>query len=285
MGNCLVTKLKGNVDNDNLPILGYMKYRVNLTVFTKGATTCFKEDAKLILLDATWTSNGTREIIVSANTTFYPNATTITPDVVGQEYCTILIPKYTCYNYGGLFPMGSVAEVEYTGYEFGAADETTNFVIDLTNLQDIYGRGQFGVRGIEYAPLEKARIFKLNSGKMLNGLDLTQLGAGGLLQVFNLTDAGVRDHVYGSLDNLGKSINNLNWSEGWLPQTKEVSIDLVNFVNNCRSAGKTTGEVNLKDLGALTVKVNGTVIDVVHKANNIVAWTSDSITLDGEPIG
>lgn len=274
MGNCLVKKLKGVVNNDNLPILGFNKYKVNLTSASLGATVRFTESSKIILLDGTWSDTGLREKIIPAKNTYYPSINTIVPDIPGAEFCTILIPSYTCYAYGYLTPVNG-DKVEYPGLKYVSIESIDNFCI--LNLDDHLTI----VSEVPNAILPFMRVFRCSNTTFNKPLDITGIGANGGLLSFNMGNSGRSNDVFGSLDSLGRN----NATIEYLPDTKNVSLDLVNYVNNHRSSGRTTGSVDLPYLGSITVKANGTIIDVIKKQHNVLAWTADSITLDGNPIG
>ena len=276
MKNCVVTKFLKTVSDDSLPIVGYEKYRVNLTSSNEGGTLKFNKEEKVILLDATWTANGTREIIVSANTAFYPNSSNITPDTVGQQYCTILVPKYSFYYFGRFYPLVGKDSIDVTAFKYGSADNAEDVTLSIKEDIRVYG--------LNYVPWNKVRIVELGGIVFEDDVDLTPLGADGKLTKMRLGNTGMNGKVHGVLDNLGKS--NVTWDNGtYLPNTKNVSIDLVNFVNNRRNAGATTGTITFRYLGTITVKANGVVLDVPAQSTNVIEWTADSITLDGTPIG
>lgn len=278
MENCLVTKLKAAVANDSLEVLGYEKYLVGLTNASTAGGFKFNKQEKLILLDGTWTANGTREITVAANTIFYAGADTITPDNPEATRCTILVPKYSCYHYANILLLEGQDYVDLTGFKYGSADGVTDAVINMFS--------NVSIKGLKYVPLANLKFLICggNNGYLYDDhVDLTQLGAGGNLTSFNISNLGKRNEVYGTLDNLGKS--NITWGNTtYFPHAKAVSIDLVNFVANRRAAGATTGNITFHFIGTITVKANGVVLDVPSEANSVLEWTADSITFRGETI-
>jgi hypothetical protein len=274
MENCNVKKYMKVADNNNLEYLGYVKARISMS---SAATLRFNKKVTLILLDGTW-KNPTdptkpTELVVNANTSVYPSSSTINPPS-GASYVGILIPKYSCYYYGALYPYDEGGVTNLTGFKFGSADDATDLLINFTILNN-----HFKIDGLQYAPLNKAYQFQIANGAEIVGepLDLTQLGAGGQLTNFAVSAS----NLTGTLDNMGKSnvttINNF-------PNTKAVSIDLVNYVANHRAAGRTTGTQNLKYVGSCTVKANGVVLDIPSEGTNTLTWTADSITFRGNPI-
>lgn len=279
--NCLFTKLIGVVDNDNLSIFGYNKYKFRMDNAAYGATIRLVEGGKLILLDGTWKEGdgaGTREKSVAAFAGTFPGSNSVTPDVEGQEYCTILIPRYTQYAYGNLIAVSDDLPIELSGFKYADPELIPESVrIDFSSVAPTIVGGRT-IADLSYAPMEKITFINVGKFNFAEVVDLTQIGAGGVLTSFNMGNC--RWNLTGSLDNLGKS----DFTPGFLPNTKDVSIDLVNFVNNHRNAGRTTGSMDLRFLGLLTVKVNGVVIPLASKSNNILAWTADTITLDGEPL-
>lgn len=286
--DCLVTKFKGAVDNDNLPILGYEKYSFKMDEPGNGAGLCLAEAGKLILLDGVWTANGTREMELQANYKFFPNSDSVTPDNPSQEYCTILVPKYTCYRYLNVYPLAGETTVDLTGFKY-LQDQSRQVLtqgahIDLRKLFTYEGgtaqEHKYTIKGIEYVDLSEITLIEIPNIHLSESIDVTPLGSKGYLTHFTL---GNVKECYGILDNLGKS--NINWDNGvYFPDTKNVSIDLVNFVNNRRNAGATTGTITFRILGSITVKANGTVLDVPLQSNDVLVWDASSITLNGNPI-
>ena len=96
MGNCLVTKLKGVVENDNLPILG--KLVVKAKKATSGINVYglnrieFNEDTTIEVLHGS--IGGKRSITIPANDYMYLNNLGEFKTDVGYDYLTIVIPKY-----------------------------------------------------------------------------------------------------------------------------------------------------------------------------------------------
>jgi hypothetical protein len=278
MEKAFVTQYNQEVENNNLPYFGYDMYRIKMDTQGHGGTVRLSQDGKLILLDGKWSSNNEREYTLAAYTTFYPGKTNIVPDEQNQEYVTILIPKYTCYCYGNLCPVDGEYTVEYNGFKFGAANNTEYAQLATGALVEDHPIGTYKIKGLEYFPFAKARILDIHDMAVYgNPVDISLLGADGKLITLALS------HV----KNLTGTLNNIAFSDlssFTVPETKDVSIDVVTFVANARTAGKTTGSVNIKFAGSLTVKANGVTLDIPVEENNTLAWTADSITFRGEPI-
>ena len=104
MGNCLVTKLKGVVDNDNLNVYGYCSYILKGSN-NGGGLYLAVTSGTIKLIGGTYSSGGStpvREIVASPNYLYKfehsQTNTTVTPDVPRGDV-KILLPKYTISKY------------------------------------------------------------------------------------------------------------------------------------------------------------------------------------------
>ena len=278
MEKAFVTQYTQEVQNNNLPYFGYDMYRIKMSTQSQGGTVRLSKEGKLILLDGRWSDNNEREYTLAANTTLYPSVTNITPDEQNQEYVTILIPKYTCYCYGNLCPVDGEYIVEYNGFKFGAADSAEYVQLSTSALVVDNPIGTYKIKGLEYFPFAKARVMDIHNMVISgNPVDISTLGSDGKL--INLELNHVKN-LTGTLNNVAFS----NLSSFSVPETKDVSIDIVTFVQNARTAGKTTGSVNILYAGVITVKANDVTLDIPVESTNTLTWTADSITFRGEPI-
>ena len=273
MKNCNVTRYNVAVGGENPEYFGYTTIKVGISGSGYPATLQFSEAGKIIILDGKFTATNSREKSFAANDELVNfNYNTITPDIQGATAVSLLIPKYTCYKMVNIMPFDGVLDLDCFNYVDSAKSltlQTFGATISdvITNLDSslISRFVKFSPRGISYQ----------------NEVDLTQLGVNGDLTEFNMNEC-ISPNVVGVLDNLGKS--NIGSTAGF-PKTKTISIDLVNFVTNNRNAGRTTGSVNMRNVGSCVVKANGNVIDVpAAQWDNVLEWTADSITFRGNPI-
>lgn len=272
--NCLQTKLKGVVNNDNLPVLGYTKMKILL-----GANNhiLVSKSSEIILLDGIFTSTGTNKAIASDSTATYFNTSTVTPNTQGDTYTyvTALIPKYATTYIVSVNTIDGAIDLSWMNYSSKANKRKGVYMT--------YQSSKFNAIGLKNDPDLFADIYDFMIGNAIleNPIDITNLGKNGLLHAFDLRN--ISENIYGSLDNLGKS-NVQNWTAAYFPNTKAVSFDIVNFVNNNRNAGRTTGNINLLYVGQVTVKVNGTTKVIPIEKDNNLTWTKSSITFRGETI-
>lgn len=265
--NCLVTKLKGVVDNDNLEYLGMVKEDLFPTMGTTKVIFNASSTAKILH----GTVGGNTEVTFSANEDVYiSNKGTILVDS-GYDKATILIPKY------------SLTDIFIVGSQIGVGSyvpdvDLTKFKHSPLNLLSI-SNGRV-VPDIDV--LNKVSSLVLINGRMAftEECDISTLGANGVKTIINLTGFGtVPEHnLKGSLDKSGCSpLTILN-----VPNTKAVSLSIENFVAYNRGAGRTTGTLSLPWLGACKATFNGG--DVANQQNNHLSWTATTITLNGTEI-
>lgn len=281
MKDCSLKELKGDLNVENPVILGYYKYKFLIDTVAHGGYVRVMEASDIILLDGKWTATNERVKSLAAKGGVSLNSNEVTPDEVGQTYCTVLLPKYTTYTYSNLEPVGD-EPLKLSGYEWITSSYPTGAtgpIVELVMTAPSAAGGKT-ISGLNYAPMDKLYRLQVKNYKFAEQVDITQLGAGGYLNKVDLTNCGRWNDLVGSLDNLGKS----NCDIFGMPYTKNVSIDLVTFVANNRSAGRTTGSKSMPYLGNVTIKVNGVVKELALPNANTLAWTADSITLNGTPV-
>jgi hypothetical protein len=89
---------------------------------------------------------------------------------------------------------------------------------------------------------------------------------------------GTAKQLKGSFDKLGMS----PLTEITMPDSDVASMSVENFVAYNRAAGRTTGSINIKWLGAAVATFNNHRVE--KKENNALSWTASTITLDEESI-
>ena len=266
MGNCLVTKLKGVVDNDNLPYFGCLTYLANsaLAANQSNQTIRFSQSAEINVIGGKY--QGQTTAIIPANTTIKFSADNLTADDPTKPIIKIIVPKYHLSGWG-LDASPEVEPIDYTE------------IFKYTDSPYVGAYAWMGHRKVKLnddviSKWDGSFIFDYNTEE----IDVTSLGLSRRVVVVNLANS----NFYGSLDNLGFSDANIQYvGDG------KMVIDLVTFVNNHRSCGRTTGSKTLpflfkwKEVYANGVDIKASVPEI---ASPILAWTANSITLDGNPI-
>lgn len=272
MANCLVTTLDWEWDNPNAERLGVIKMRVNNTT---PATLKFTAAGELKLVDATWTATGLRTQSFAANAELVNfNYNKISYDVSGATDCIIEIPKYSCVEFVNMIAYNGIFDVDGFNYSGDAqllilncptSDGTVNGDKIYNLKSNVLSRitGTFNVRGYDFD----------------EPLDLTELGNSGSITSFNMYQCN-SGNLSGSLDNLGKC----NITSFLSPRTKNVSLDVVKFVNYQRAAGRTTGSLNIREIGYCTVLGNGKVLSVNPAWDTPLNWSASAITLSGSVV-
>lgn len=275
MGTCIVTKLNGEVNKEYLEPLGYITYRVKVSA---GGGLKFPEATTVTLLDGTWKTTEARELVATPNTEIWVSTNSVTPDDENQEFFTVRIPKYSCCMYFLTLPYNPASKLlEVPGFKYIPASKLQGCVLNIAQQPE---EERLIITGASACPIDKWTSMNAKYCNFKEPIDVTQLGANGALTSLDLRGSGTDGSITGSLDNTGFSNCNING----MPSTKGVSIDLVNFVNNHRSAGRTEGTRTMRELGNITVKANGTPMSLTSGKDYILAWNADSITLDNHPL-
>ena len=277
MENCLVTKLKGSVNNNNLIKLGYMLVGSYLPDNQKNFYMRFKKESKVRCLNGTFKSTGTRERTYAGEGVLY-SGNDIIPDNPDATVITLEVPKYS-------------DSWTYCRNICGTAE--TN-IIDASFLEYVDDGSDISFLGSGYTPVTTVvKNFKIEYAKKMFTSSTSFYLSSCILDI-NLTLLGENLSndcasinmsqtvgCTGSLDSVGKRTNIISLIP---PSSKNVTLDLVNFVNFARAAERTTGSVNIKFADAITIKANGVIIPLTPSSDNMLEWTADSITFKGNPI-
>lgn len=254
MENCLVTKLKGVVDNDNLPIYG----KAVIVVGTGDPSLLFNKNTVVKVLGGT--VNGQTEISVNAGSPLLITSSTIVSDgTYGEGQVGLQIDKYSL-----------------TGIERPISFDAEDIVYSpLSSIQTI---SSTSVRNAESltAHFTEQTFTQFNIQSNNIAINLTELGSNGTMVVVRTLGCS---NVYGSLDKAGMSPLSTQFST---PNTKNVSLNIETFVGYHRAAGRTTGSFSLPYLGACNCTFNGE--SVANLASNSLSWTATTITLNGVTI-
>jgi hypothetical protein len=254
MENCLVTKLKGVVDNNNLPILGKML----VVVSTNDPSFKFNKSATVKVLGGT--VNGQTEISINAGIDLLILSSTIVSDgTYGEGKVGLLIDKYDLTNMQRIQKF-DLEDILYSPFAFLQ-------VLPSTIIENV-----------EKFPVlcKKQEFIGLNSSSSNIAFDVTELGSNGVMTDIRLVG---NKAAYGSLDKAGMSPLTSNFST---PNTKNVSLNIETFVGYHRAAGRTTGSMSIQYLGACNCTFNGE--SVTNQADNSLSWTATTITLNGVTI-
>jgi hypothetical protein len=256
MGNCLVTKLKGVVDNDNLPILGMTELKIPTGTFSEYNALIFDSSVTVQILGGT--INGeTSSTMQLYSWTGVP----IVSDGTYDGYVILRFPKYKVTR----LDLNQCKGVDYSEFKYGVLNRI-NVVCSSWNLNALESK---------FADFTGLSVTNYNS----EVADLTNLGKNGKLAHCSFNN-GVSFN--GSFDNIGCSPLDENW-EIFFPTTQNVSFVVENFVANKRLRGQTTGEQNnFAWMGLCNATFNGNKI--THKNHYTLSWTADTITFDGVTI-
>lgn len=268
MENCLVTKLKGVADNDNLTRFGYFRIRMSVGTLSNNNTIRFTEASVCKVIGGT--INGQSELVSDPNdvnhTVTYTGA--VVSDGTYDGYVMLEIPKYT---------LTQIDLEDSSAVLFDVNAEDFVFSTALTNLI-LPNNGTINNVSSLTSILANLRAFTLNNYAGSEALDVTNLGKDGNLVVFYLLGTS---NAKGSLNNLGFS--NITIGSGF-PSSKNVTFSIEQFVANNRTAGRTTGSCNnLFHIGRVNATFNGDVIEDKSEAYEI-SWTATTITFDGVTI-
>lgn len=254
MGNCLVTKLKGVVDNDNLPIYG----KAVVVVGAADPAFTFNKNTTVKVLGGT--VDGQTQIDVTGYNVLLINSSTVVSDgTYGEGKIGLLIDKYA------LTRMERIQK-------FNLEDILYSPFVYLQVLPSTI------IENVEKFPVlcKKQEFIGLNSSSSNIAFDVTELGSNGVMTDIRLIS---NNAAYGSLDKAGMSPLTSNFST---PNTKNVSLNIETFVGYHRAAGRTTGSMSIQYLGACNCTFNGE--SVTNQADNSLSWTATTITLNGVTI-
>lgn len=270
MSDCLVTTLRWAWDNPNAELLGLIK----MVVTNTPATLRFTADETLKLLSATWKSNNENTKSFAGNTDLTNfNYNQITYDDTSTNSSVILIPKYTCVTVVNLLPFNGSLDLDCFNY----AGDNQNLTLSVSTTDGTLNGDV--IRNLKSDVLGRMVRFRVPGFDFEEPLDVSSLGNSGTITDFSMYLCNSAN-IYGSLDNLGKSPVSTFIS----PRTKNVSIDIATFVQNNRNAGRTTGTINLREIGYCTVLISGVVEDVLPNWDTPLSWTASTITFNGKTI-
>lgn len=272
MENCLITKLKGAVNNDNLLPFGLISVKVLGNFETTdglsmviGAT----EELEIILKD--FTISGLSRIVVSAGSSYTANTSSF---VLTGDNPSMLIPKYAHYNTLSL-PMCefNTDDFKYLKSSHGFVFDGFNNVVagDMANMLKMFEDTIEEPTGLYFV------MNVLNTNPSFEGCDLSALFNRKVKKVGLMRVKGVR----GNIDNIGKSVDVL--ASFISPNDKNVSLNIENMVAIARNNGFTTGTMHFQYLGYITTTFNGAELDKSTSQDDIT-WDATTITVRGVTI-
>ena len=254
MENCLVTKLKGVVDNDNLPIYG----KAVIVIGTSDPSFRFNKNTTVKVLGGT--VDGQTEISVNAGHALLILSSTIVSDgTYGEGKVGLLIDKYALTHMERIQKF-DLEDILYSPFVFLQVIPSTI------------------VENVEKFPVlcKKQEFTGINTNSSNIALDVTELGSNGVMTDIRLIS---NNAAYGSLNKAGMSPLTSNFN---VPNTKNVSLNIETFVGYQRAAGRTTGSFSIQYLGACNCTFNGETVS--NRADNSLSWTATTITLNGVTI-
>lgn len=258
MNNCLVTKLKAVVNNDNLKVFGMLKVKVSVGTFPANNLIAFAQSETMKVLGGT--IDGLTQI--TGNSFYFENKTVVS-DGTYDGYVVLLIPKY---NITRFWLLNMFYDIDCNDL---VNSPITSFYLNSNSFNNISSLQKF---------LANSNMASITGHAVDDTvLDISDLGKNGELTYFTLSGTTT---LIGSLDNLGCSA--LSTSSGGMtfPPTKQVSFVVENFVANNRAKGRTTGSYSmLKRIGECNATIYGNIIQV--KDSYSLSWTENTITLDG----
>lgn len=246
--NCLVTKLKGSVDNENLVKLGYIRFLQETNGDNKQNHITLSKNGIVYFENCTY--NGSRQLNINALTD-----TTISNSMIvldsGETVAKYQVPLYTL----SVTNFGTEQEIDcdkiiYADGKYG--DYNCNL---------LFWRGPKFIGDIDKVLHTNLHLFfgAYNSGEII---DVTDIGLQGNAICFDFNGT----NFIGSLDNVGFKIGNYLK----VANTKNVSLNVETFVKNAVSAGITTNNVSCNYLGASNTTFKGVPITLAPA--NTLAW-------------
>lgn len=251
MENCLVTKLKGSVDNDNLIKLGYIRVVQELDDAGKNNNFTFSKDATIYFENCTY--KGSRQLNFFAGYSKSINNENIVLDS-GETIARYQVPLYTI----AIANFGTMQEIDCDRiiYADGKSD-SFNSVLRFWSSVKFIGDTDKMIHTNLFLHLNN-----YNSGEII---DVTDMGLQGNAACFFFYGTNFK----GSLDNMGFVIGQLS-NNLRVPNNKNVSLNVETFVRNAVSAGNTSDNLTCSWLGASTTTFKGAPITSV--AENTLAW-------------
>ena len=304
MGNCLVTKLKGTVDNDNLNVLSTIKVHVGsgssgrTIVLTGSEKAVIKnQESGVYFTNAGGTNYG---LEATPENGYQISGNEKYVFLAGTGSCDVLIyGKYTMSNIGIVKYMNFVAGCEYVGAsaENGASlsiQVDTNSVGADVDLGNIFGGSKFrvihfegtnaylSVKGLPYIDnksfvqeviISNARVYSDDVYAILQMPSLTTLSINNSLN---------NDHSV-SAENIGQLTNLTSLTTKLAPESRQFGA-VETFVATQRSKGRTTCDgISWKYAGWCGATFNGASITKDENTRTL-SWTATTITFDGVTI-
>lgn len=269
MGNCLVTKLKGVVDNDNLLYFGYFEVKViGLGEQTRRLEIIIGAEERLEIILRDFTINNLDRITVAAGELFR-NSNKGNWVKTGNNP-RLLIPKYAHYHSLGL-PCGEYKTDDFAYLKcargFNLGGDTFNVIHgNLANMLKMF-------EGTTESPT--GLYFNMNvsaNNPSFEGCDISFLFS---RKVNSIRLQSVKG-VIGNMDNIGKSVDTLTMFQA--PDDKRLTLSIENMVGIARAEGFTTGSLNFIFLGWITTTFNGSELDK-SRYDDTITWTATTITV------
>jgi hypothetical protein len=275
MENCLVTKLKGTVDNVNLSKIGELvvKTKGNIILTSENAITVRANKNAISLVNGGPYSN-------SVNVPAGMNPAT---QIYVSEECTVFIPKYYLHtitinpsdnidlNFTGEF------DVLEGGVGFGAVAVGTKFDLGIApkKLVNISASNYtISFNGDSYPILKKVSFESTNKDQVINISDLVSKAP--LLEEYRCYS----NYQNGTFEGFGNA-KRLNLIYGFNGTgTMEGFVAAQRLASGDREA-RTTGSANLMWCGNITFQG---VSNLVLGSVKTLSWTADTITFDGTTI-
>lgn len=266
--NCLVTKLKTVVDNDNIPYFGLAK----ILVAPSNSSQSIRVNTPNIRCKILGGTFGGNNIIGSNNTGYIhlsgsdAQGKIISPDGAYGNRIAVLVPKY------------EISQINLrTGGEVDAEElKWSKEFLTRFELRGASIRNASSLNSIfKFAPITNLII---QDGTSDEEFSVSDLGSTETLTMYSIAGNTTNLKVTGSLDKLGCSP--LSGFDS--PGPKSISMSIENFVAYNRAFGRTTGSINLRYVGACNATFNGA--SVVLAENNNLSWDATTITFRGTTI-
>jgi hypothetical protein len=273
--NCLITKLKGIVDNNNLPYYGEMKiaFQINKGDILLGQLTDDWQVLNYKVLDGTY--DGLTEFTKGGA---YLKSNKLVPTDPNKNYCTLSIEKYNVNIIQANFdsrnndaPVIDFSDLMYNSNSYLELYLSRQNCVNIDKLSDY---------------MDKMRVINILEIKSVDGtvLNLSRLGTTGRLLSFNLGNLILGSE--GSFNGIGFSAQTLisnPTAQNIFPNGENVHFSVEEFVANARSSGVTSGTINnFKYVGACNATFNDSRIE--NTADNPLSWTANTITIKGVTI-
>lgn len=299
MGNCLVTKLKGSVDNNDLPRLGGVVIRGCRVLHVE-----YSEASQPEIIDGgVFPETGTSKL--PAGTSF---------DISLPEAHTLLLPnKYKIVRFqdlGTTEPYFKIEDLSYCTQLTMIAEGPGNPIPegyerllagDFRKLEQLPSLTYLGLMGktpsSDLSIVERTAIVDL-ADMVAKCPNLTYLGIrdynvrGDITAIANLTQLSgsltLNDrlgHLFGDFNALGRLINVTSF---FVADMAYISGSYEGFVAEARAAGKTTGSATMSYTYSANITWRGEIPRPDQFApfdyNPTLSWTENTITFLGETI-